>query len=216
MKFLRVPLTCIVVLVFCVWSSAMAEDSGVDPYGVFYLYGMTREQYATFGLRKLSFEEASGLANWLTDTLAKRYHCATGGDRSKISLHIAFDDSGYSLIRSGVTNRLRAMPDLEVVEDADHADLAVTVFTRPLDAQTAGSSAKVIGYFSFIVGLKQCKSENFLGEEHFGKVVGSIPIMVLSSDQTDRDVALIVAEIDTNWLEPERNRRAEIRRQYEE
>lgn len=183
------------------------------------LFGISRTQFAAMGLSKLTEQEYVWLMAWVNsqkskakeEALAKQpsYSCGRPiqepATYDKVNLLIEVGDQTPADITSGIRQRLRAIPDVQIVYGSKDADLLVSI----IGFQNELTSGRQTGYTISIVTADPCQSS-------VGTYVSSFSMyrshfLQTSGKEVNGMVEGIVTTLDAKDLEPIRKQNAEIK-----
>jgi len=176
-------------------------------------FGITREQFVSFGLVRLTAAEWSRLNQALLTNQGKTlmnvaswtntYTCPTLSRSGKIRVLVEDAPTNPNEVMSMLRQGLRAVSDVEIVYDRSEANLGISILAMTTET-TAGVRT---GYTAAVVIKETCKS-SLLGKEypvddvhHFSIFTGSAPSDVVTP---------AVAMIDTHGLELIRKQKAAL------
>jgi hypothetical protein len=196
-------------------------------------YGISRSDFASMGLTKLTQDEYIKLFTWVYQRASQAkeegkaegvaeitrtqttYSCgpkiADSGGASTVKLIIDASEENAPEIMSGVRQRLRAISDVQIVYDKKDADLVVAILGF---RSTVGSDQRVVGYAASVTTASPCTSK--LGTDEWGIQLERNHI--LNSSGTDVRVLIedIVTTLDSKDIEAIRQQHAALKRYLSE
>lgn len=174
---------------------------------------MTPTQFASSGLDKLSDDDLRSLTQFITEKTATAVQSVSSfkcgpftPTYDRVRIYIEATAHTPSEITSGIRQRLRAMPDVEVVYSATDADFGVSLLGLENKAEYTNH---LFGYSLSLITYDGC-------EASFGTTKWPVKMIrdsVLFADATyDALVASVVSTIDTDDIEQVRKSNAAIKK----
>jgi len=141
------------------WSDSAAES----------LIGMTKADFESLGLGKLTASEYAAFVPWVFIKEAKATKAAQASqltyscgrlsidtqDYEKVNIYMVVEDSTPAELASRIRQNLRALSDVQIVFSSEEADLTVDVVGFPLETV----SGQKTGYVASIVTSEPCVSK---------------------------------------------------------
>jgi hypothetical protein len=183
--------------------------------------GISQDEFAAMGLRKLTVDEYEKLFTWAfnreseakeagkKEAMASQVTFSCGPkqttDESVKKVHVLIEDtSAAAELMSGVRQKLRGISDVEIVYDISQADLVVIILGYENQLE---SGTRTTGYTASTVVASPCVGKigtyewNFqMSDDHFIFTVGpNIGVLVEK----------VVAKIDSSDIEPIRKSHAQ-------
>jgi hypothetical protein len=167
-----------------VWIEAMESE-----------YGISRDDFNSIGMSKLTKEEAAYLMTWSQGKRTRQeeptnptYSCGRSLNdlvaHPSVSIFVAMRDPVPSEIQSALRQKLRAISDVQIVYDEKDADLVIAVLGMESRAQ---GNNYLLGYIISVAVFVPCewKSAGSQGvfemyENHILQIAGSAPDAVNS------------------------------------
>jgi hypothetical protein len=178
-------------------------------------FGLTEETFREAGLSKLTPEEYGVLLSAISDQQTKSaenakkglftYDCGGFPEKnSKIKLTVDSNSDAPSELMSPLRQRIRGMPDVEIVFDPKQADFGVTVLPMPI----YNVNHYKIGYGASVVTYTECQAR--FGDKTWPiKVLNNHWIFTAGTDVT-QIVNDIVTSLDTGDIEGARKLHATV------
>ncbi len=222
------PLNCFIVPAARAQSSP-ATKQAVRPKAVWSetletRYGLTRDEFTAIGFANLSMGQFGQLVTWLEQFQAKTkmeaqawqtyYHCGRRSGASdpesyaKVKLLVIVGDQSPSEVASGLRQRIRSIPDAEIVFNEDGADLIVSVLTYENKTITGVHT----GYTVSVVTSEPCKTQ--LGSisdysETFSRMANHF---LQTGSDLQEIIEGVVSELDANDIESQRKHGTSLRK----
>jgi hypothetical protein len=179
-------------------------------------FGISQETFRTAGLSKLTTTEYGALlmsmSKWrlkAAEEAKKSVFTYTCGQLpakdSKIKVMIQANDNAPSEIMSPLRQRIRGMPDVEIVFQPDQADFGMTVL--PMEVRTVDNYKT--GYAASVVTYTLCQSQ--FGDSKWPIQIVSNHWVFTAGNNAGQIVDQIVSSVDTADIEAARKFRAAVK-----
>lgn len=192
-------------------------------------FGVSHEDFKSMGFSKLTQDEYGLLLFWISaqkthaeqkgmeeaQAAALTYSCglnvAEEAAASKVNVIIEDDKNTPAALVSGIRQRVRSIPDVQIVYDTKDADLRISVMA--FENQLKGSN-EITGYTAAIITTTPCISKFGTTESNFQKYHSA----TLQSGGRDLNTVVerIVTTLDSDDIEPIRQEHAEIKKLVQE
>jgi hypothetical protein len=196
-----------------VWTEEFGKNSGIS-----------HDDFVSMGLGKLAQNELGSLVNWsfvqrqnamqAMREATVTYTCGrTSKDEAanpKVRVIVEAATNSPSEVTSGFNQKLRSMPDIEIVYTADDADVLVSLVAFE---NKSVNGVTVLGYSATIATAIPCKT--LFGEQSLGQFSKMTNHFLFAGPQNpEAMIRDMVSSVDTDALDNARKERFPTRRKY--